>query len=214
LVIKDHLDFRRKFGSETSAGLYDRFCFAVGPPTWEFDDQWEDFDAAKPERRAPVKVQRPCPQYLFDQVREFRNAECADPALRRRIGELIYRVSLITTAFNKETVISRECVDAAVAFGHWQEKIKTRFQPGTSENLDGLISGEILDRFGQPHLIGQWTDWTSMARGQKWSRTWGASSVIRARDALVDGGEMETCYLTDEDGKPTRTSDGTYRVCE
>jgi hypothetical protein len=36
LVIKDHLDFRKKFGSETTGGLYDRMTFATAPTTWEF----------------------------------------------------------------------------------------------------------------------------------------------------------------------------------
>jgi len=216
LKASDPMEFREVFGSETTAGLFDRFIFAPGPRRWMWSDEWrlptcevnEEFGCvgSGPRKGWPVKVTK----NVFERVKAWR-AERQDLDRGRR-GELAMRVAAISASMNQEQVISRACLEAALRFAEWQERVKTVYCPGEARNPDAVLTTEMLTAFEEAHKLkpNSWHKFRDMARAHNWNRKFGPVTT-RVRDSLVRDGFLEEEMGEDDKGNERRMRNPRYR---
>jgi hypothetical protein len=59
-----------------------------------------------------------------------------DDLARGRLSEHALRIALITAACNGDAEISKPCLEAALRFCEWQERLRQVFKPGLAETKD------------------------------------------------------------------------------
>jgi hypothetical protein len=217
LKASDPMEFREMFGSETAAGLFDRFIFAPGPSRWLWNDEWqlpacevdEEFGCVDPGPRKgwPVKVTKD----VFERVKAWR-AERPDLDRGRR-GELAMRVAAISVSMNEERTVSPACLEAALRFAEWQERVKTVYSPGEARNPDAVLTAEMLAAFEEAHKLNpnSWQRFRDMSRDHSWNRKFGPVTT-RVRDSLVRDGFLEEEMGEDDKGNERRMRNPRYRL--
>ena len=181
LACNDGAEFAEIFAKGTNKGLADRFVFGLGEPV----------------RYRPVAIERQLihpstckiPGWCYDRVHEW-----AGPIIeRRRLGENILRVTLISACMNRDFEITDAGFTAALRFVEWQEQLRGRYQPSMALDLDGRCSEDVLMAL---HEIpeGRQVQWSALARKKNFYRKY-PLKVIRVRNELIKGGLI--CY--DED---------------
>lgn len=216
---KDQTEFREVFGAETLAGLYSRFLLIPGPAKWDWDDAWikrqpsseigDDFaiEDDGPRQGSVVTIKK-C---ALDRVKAWR-AEQPDKD-RGRPGELALRIAAISASMNKESVISPECMDAALALMTWQEAVTLIYAPSEGRNPDAIVTGEVLAAFDEAHKAAPnaWQVFRDLSRKHQWPNKHG-SMVTRIRESLVKDGILEEEGAEDENGYWRKARYPRYRL--
>src|ERR1035438_10454960 len=125
LAINDISDFSRVFGSHSVKGLYDRFIFGYSTSHVRYRPLRvvaEKFDTK------PVHF----PQWVWDAKDEW----IGDDLSRGRLSQHALRIALITSACNGDTEITKSCLEAALRFCEWQQRLRQVFKPGLAETKD------------------------------------------------------------------------------
>jgi hypothetical protein len=194
LKAKNAEDFATGLGTTANDGLYDRFIYGVGSRGWEFDEAW------RPNREGRVPKNVSAPHYVFDLLKEWVALGRTQGKIRGRIKEIVLRWALITASANHDSVITPECIKAAIAFGEWQERIREVYTASEAEGLDARCTDVLLKTFEkQP---GKWFKFSDLMKSKSWYKTLGARPMNAAKDALVKGGLLE------EEEVPVEHGDG------
>lgn len=204
LAITDVTDFQAIFGSNTTAGLYDRFIFAPGPKDWAWDHFWT---VPPTPPILPVAVELGREQYeAINRWADACRALGQDPG---RLKEIALRVAVISSSANGDSKVTDAAVAAAIEFSKWQAKVRETYGPGVALNQDAQVSAAILD--GLEALAKKtgkvsWVKWREFVNSRNLNRKFGSPMVTRNRDSLVQSGHL-ICQV---DGD--RHSTGFYRL--
>jgi hypothetical protein len=206
LTAENAEEFAEVFGKATTTGLYDRFIYGVAPPSWDWDDQWEE--TAETVERKTKSVS------FSDKIYQMKKQwQQQDPEARRRLGELALRVAMITASANGELSVSEECMAAALRFMEWQQTIRAWYRPSEMDDKDGICQEAIcrvLDRLGKDDPDG-WVSWKKAKRAGNLSRHT-APRVIRIYKGMVELGMIEEERETDDEGNETKKKTGMVRL--
>lgn len=188
LPAEDEAQFAEFFGSATTTGLHSRFLIGVGPSQWNWNHRWK----AKPEFREPSRVHDGS-DIAFDMTQAWvsEGAELKK-APRGRLAERAIRIAYISASANGDTEITKECMDAAMAFTRWQETIVETHTAGVAENLDGKIESAIIDNLKAMCVNGvsKWTNFWQLSNKKNWGKKFGSTNVTRVRDSLIYSGTL------------------------
>jgi hypothetical protein len=212
LPVEDSAQFAELFGSETTTGLYTRFCFGVGPKHWDWGHDWT---ATPGPYRRPTKVKVP-PVHIRRMQEWKKEGRALGKPDRGRIAEQALRIAVITASANHDTIVTGECMDAAVKFAEWQESFRVDYKAGVSETMDGKINSAILDapEALKADGVSTWVNFWDLARGKSWARKYGSSAVTRAKNSLIEDGTLiEELYDADNDeGRKKSNRTGCVRL--
>lgn len=125
LTCKDPSEFAALFGSATVKGLYDRLLFGYASEHVKYRPP-----DPKPEIIAPEPVGIP------DWVWEAKDNWMGDIPERRRLGEHVLRIALVTAAVNGDQEVTKECFEAALRFMEWQQRLRAVYRPGLAETKE------------------------------------------------------------------------------
>jgi hypothetical protein len=117
-VDKDGGKFEQYFGAETTAGLFDRFIFGIATDRW----QWQAPRYVPERSQARFPMGCTVPEWAQEHA---RNWAATDPK-RDRLQEIALRVALLSASANHESVVSQQCLAAAIKFVEWQERVRRR----------------------------------------------------------------------------------------
>lgn len=221
LYAPNPVEFRRSFGSTTLGGLYDRFLFVPPPPACEWSDFWTPpnfYDinpfSKEPERQPPLTFDVEITKEALLMKKEWVdaaplvvNAFGDEPkkADRMRLGEIALRIAAISAAINGDKNTSRACMQAALNFMTWQEKVRKVYKPGEGVTMDDECAQEIEEAFkaaqdGKPGDY--YLRWRDIATQHHWYRKH-IACLRRVRDSLIDGGLLEYKVVgEDQHGNP------------
>jgi hypothetical protein len=206
LPVIEPSEFSELFGHATGHGLYDRMIICPGPQGWKWDFEF----------RANAVDLKPWPTEIDKAGHAFLRAyterrEAAGNPIKR-VKEVAMRVALISASAAKESIVSIPCLEAAIKFGEWQERVRRVYRIGEAETQEGVVTGAILDAFkfvedeyeagrnvyyGPPKnelpivKEGGWVSWRLLAQKKGWATRWGSAVVTRVRSALVQSGDLE-----------------------
>jgi hypothetical protein len=139
IALNDPSEFPEVFGASSQGGQYDRCLFAPGPSTaWKFDHRWQPARRGGEHARTCTNVK--VPHFVYDILDEWREAAPVG-TVRKRLGEMALRVALISAGANHDSVISRECMAAALRFCEWQERVRQGIQGGHRRDAGGPLHG-------------------------------------------------------------------------
>jgi hypothetical protein len=206
LTAENAEEFAEVFGKATTTGLYDRFIYGVAPPSWDWDDQWEETADTVERKTKSVSF----PDKIYQMKKHWQQQ---DPEPRRRLGELALRVAMITAAANGEASVSEECMAAALTFMEWQQAIRAWYRPSEMDDKDGICQEAIcrvLERLSKDDPEG-WVSWKKAKRAGNLSRHT-APRVIRIYKGMVELGMIEEEHETDKQGKQLKTKTGMVRL--
>lgn len=127
---------------------------------------------------------RPAPYSNLVQVPEY-----VEPALqawideggtnsnenRDRLAEQVIRVAVITASCNGDSEITRECLQAALKFGEWQERIAKTYQPALSDEKSDQFAAalEAELRARQKGRPAKWFEkWSRICNEKSWYKTY------------------------------------------
>jgi hypothetical protein len=206
LTAENAEEFAEVFGKATTTGLYDRFIYGVAPPSWDWDDQWEE--TAETVERKTKSVN------FSDKIYQMKKQwQQQGPEARRRLGELALRVAMITASANGDASVSEECMAAALRFMEWQQAVRAWYRPSEMDDKDGICQEAIcrvLERLGKDDPDG-WVSWKKAKRAGNLSRHT-ATRVIRIYKGMVELGMIEEERETDNEGKESKKKTGMVRL--
>ena len=124
---------------------------------------------------------------------------------RDRLAEQAMRVAVITASCNGDSEITRECLDAALRFAEWQERIQKVYQPALSDDKFDQFVSEIKESL----LMAQknkprdyYLRWRELSRKNHWYDLY-SRAVMPMKAMLIKDGFLERKYIgKDEFGKP------------
>jgi hypothetical protein len=179
LKIDSEAEFPKVFSHGSTHGLYSRFLFGYrGNEKWA----WSDWYFDKPET-IEIRTNPPhFPQTAFDQIHEWRDSIKGNS--RHRLAEHALRVCLITASVNGDAIVGEKCVNAALRFMEWQEKIRARFMPASGESEWDTCMAEILQTFGDaPDGL----PWSKTCDGKHWHRRFPRALKAIKENLIRDG---------------------------
>jgi hypothetical protein len=212
LAINDISDFARVFGSHSVKGLYDRFIFGYSTSHVRYRPSHivaENFDLK--------------PVHFPNWVWEVKDQWIGDDLSRGRLSQHALRVALITAACNGDPEITAPCLEAALRFCEWQQRLRQVFKPGLAETKDAeafeAVWSALREQFkkqkksGQVHAkaelltleMDQSERWklihfTDVMNSKSYYRTY-SSMIGRVRKTLVEEGFVCEVREDEEDGK-------------
>ena len=140
LTCKDSSEFAALFGSATVKGLYDRFIFGYSNKHVKYRPPVVKLEAIAPE---PVRI----PGWVWEAKDEW----AGDIPERRRLGEHVLRVALVTAAVNGDREITRECFEAALRFVEWQQRLRAVYRPGLAETKEAECYEAVYTALHERH---------------------------------------------------------------
>lgn len=218
LKVTNSIEFREAFGKATGGGLWDRFIFVPGPTErWDWPITWKPPVAfAKGRTADPVEL----PEHILATLEDWRQARPD----RERICEIVLRVAVIASAINHDCEVTRASMAAAMAFGEWQEQVRSVYRYGEGSNpqaecttdlIDALAraqtawqNGERVEVDGRPLVESGMVHFSRFLRKTNLGRSHGSVMVRNTLQSLVQLRLVEE--QLDEKNKPT----GYYRVIE
>jgi hypothetical protein len=171
-------EFPEVFGFATAQGFYDRTIFGVDP---EDSFRWSRWSI-------PPFAFEPSEPFMpeeFDEAME--NWKSQNKKFRKRLGELILRVALVSAAINQDKVVSHECFRAATEFMEWQEKVRGFYQPakGTNDHQEAVLTiEEALMK------VGGAASWRHLTLKNNWFRLPWYRQLIPARKTMLENGDL------------------------
>jgi hypothetical protein len=204
LTAENPEEFAEVFGKATTTGLYDRFIYGVAPPTWDWDDTWEDKVMPETRRAKSVGV----PQAIFDMKKAWLRSK---EGRHTRLGELALRIALVTASANGDMMITEECMECALQFMEWQERVRAAYRPSDQDDKDGKCQEAIvrtLERFADQD---GWVKWRkAKTDGNLYRHT--AVRLGRVFNGMIDQGMVEEERDTDDEGNKTKKKTGYVRM--
>jgi hypothetical protein len=204
-------EFAEIYGAATAQGTFDRTLFGIMPNDWEFDEMWEpqtgkyttvqEFDSNMqplPAIELDVTIQRRAractvPKEIYEAVGEWRRKDFEN---RRRMGELVLRVALVTASLNHDEQITPECLQCALEFIEWQERIRSKYNPAETDDLDGLAERAIIRALEE---CADWVDWRSLCKKRNLYRAAKSSVRLnRVKRAMIFENIIEEEYTPKE----------------
>jgi hypothetical protein len=188
-------DFTSIFGSQTTKGLADRFVLGWTRDVYDFQ---------------PVDIKkqfidvRPCtiPNWAFERKRDWALGHAG----RRRLGEIALRVALITAVMNDDLELKEDCLEKALLFAEWQERIRDIYKPGMAENKEAECFEAIVWLLHQ-HGTGVDIHWAKTINSKGYYRRFGSTLINRVKDSMVKEGIISVEYATeiDDHGRERQT---------
>lgn len=195
LTCKNPDEFAEIYGLTTTQGTYDRTLFGIMPTDWEFDDMWEPpmdttvnpiTDGVEP---APItRIAKPCaiPKFAYDAVAEWRRKDMEN---RKRLGELILRVALVTASLNHDKEVTPECLQCAILFIEWQEQLRRHYKPSETDDLDGKAERALVRALEKYE---NWVEWKTLTTSHNLYRAAGSAKRLNnARFQLMRSNVIE-----------------------
>jgi hypothetical protein len=127
VACKDPAEFATLFGAATVSGMYDRFVYGYATKAVRFRPEpvnTEMFNNLKPVR---------IPAWAWEAKDAWMDL---DPEPRRRLGEHVLRVALVTAAVNGDREVTKACLEAAFRLMEWQQRIRNVYRPGLAETKE------------------------------------------------------------------------------
>jgi len=177
LAAKNPSEFSEVFNFATAAGLADRFLYGFTTEEWNYTPP-----NVRPIEFAPSQPE--IPSEMNDRVNAWRKGKPE----RKRMGELLERVAYISSAINGDTTITKEAIDAAVAFMEWQERFRTVYRGGTSSDLWTACVDEIEEAFKASQ--GKCFNFRTVATNRNWYRKY-AKCLNAVRSLLEKDGVIQ-----------------------
>jgi hypothetical protein len=201
LPVENTGDFSRHFGNNTSGGFYDRFIYAPIHKGWEWNHEWvPKSDVRYP--KDPVRV----PSYCYQMAKAWKNRGLYEDVDRDRLAEIALRLAVIWTAANHEAEVSKECMDCALLFTTWQERVRHFYSTGVAENIAAQCTTDIIKAFGECRGADDKTvhgNWRKLSRKHHWSERYG-DLLLRQREALIKEKRLIPRATKDEKGEVTK----------
>jgi hypothetical protein len=192
LACKDRDQFSLLMGAVTMGGFYSRLIVCPGPTGWKFTQKWRPNVVI---RHPSVVTISDADIDVFEDWRdEFDDVKDVDKK-RGRIVEIAERVALISAAANHDKTLTPECIQAALRFAEWQEKIKSVYCASEALNLDGQITGAILDALAEEE--GDYVKFRDLFHQKNWKR-FGSSNVTRVKQSLIAEKIIDAELATDK----------------
>ena len=210
LACKDRTDFSRTMGVTTLGGYFSRLLICPGPNGWKYTQTW----------RPTLAIRHPSTVTISDDnIFEFEAWRDDPPegVKRGRICEIAERIALISASLNHDKVLTPECIQAALRFAEWQEKVKRHYHASqalnpSAECMNALFDdlAEAEDEEGTTH----WIQWSDIARRKNWHRRFG-NLVRRAKQDMIDDKLIVMQYESGNDGEPDyRKPKGWVHICK
>ncbi len=193
-------EFAEIFGAATTQGTYDRMIFGTMPGDWEFDDAWEppkEADGTEIRRRAKTCA---IPYEIYEAVNVWRRKDFEN---RKRLGELVLRVALITASMNHDSDVTPECLRCAIEFIEWQDKLRHHYAPSETDDLDGKAERAVLRALEKYE---GWVSWRTLTtKHSLYKAAKSPTRLNRVKQSLVREFLIEEEYDENSEGKRERT---------
>jgi hypothetical protein len=219
LAVESPTEFSELFGSESQAGLFSRFLLIPEPPAWKWDNKWIPDETPL---RISAHTHTRVPNWAWDRLDEWK-AAAGEGKERGRLGEIAMRVALLSSCANGDAVITPACMDAAIRFGEWQERVRQAYKAGVAETLEARCTSAILDVLeaagtDEDTALPNWVKIRPIRQAKNWDKKFGGPMLQRVLASMRSpGGPIIGQYrkrLTsdgqevDDYNRPT----GTYRL--
>jgi hypothetical protein len=171
------------FGRKTGDGLYNRFIFGYVSEPIDFDGKhaWKKPDPfAKVENLTDDYTAFAQQQYeivlRFDDAawKMYRDWKVPEG---QRLRLHAKKIAVLTASANLESTVTAECMAAAIVFVEWQAQVRSVFNIGVSENLEGAFTERALSAFERAARKGEQFDPARLAHDGKWSKKFGQRIV-------------------------------------
>jgi hypothetical protein len=140
--------------------------------------------AQRPIKIRPVDIPYPGP--VWQAIEEWNKV---GTRMNTRLGENAMRIALITAACNGEMEVSDACLNAALAFGEWQEHLREVFRPGVAENKEAECQNEIIGALYEQLLkqksTGEIPKGAEDVRDLNWTRVLNGGSFYRSKGVTL-----------------------------
>jgi hypothetical protein len=176
--------FDECFGSATTAGLHDRFIFALCPHPFFFDFRPFEGNA----ECLPPAVQVSADPDVWELKSEWLRTISG---MTGRVAENAIRVASICAGFDGRKVLRAGDLGPAVEFARYQIRVRELLQPNPGENPDARCAFAILRKIEQLAPDGAWIQKRAIARAIHAER-FGPGVFMRAGSSLEFNGELET----------------------
>jgi hypothetical protein len=191
--------FSQLFGAETNFGLYPRFIFGYTTKGFNYRPWTHKTEAATvsldytdgmqtnldPLSNTVVFVESISPE--ADKMHQDWAPVCEHPG---RIKYNALKVAVLTASANRETVVSAECMAAAIRFMEWQIQIRQTFQTGEALNQGAECRDVILKALKSVGAAHEFVSWRVVAHNRKWGEKYGDWMVKTTIENLVEAGEL------------------------
>jgi hypothetical protein len=188
-------EFAEIYGTATAQGTYDRTIFGIMPDDWEFDDAWEPPKEANGEEVRRRSKTCAIPYEVYEAVNEWRKKDFRN---RKRLGELVLRVALITASLNHDDMVTMECLVCAIEFVEWQERLRHHYAPSETDDLDGKAERAIIRAL--EHYEG-WVDWRTLCHHHNLYRAAGSAARLNRAKKNLAWDVIEDEREEDKEGK-------------
>jgi hypothetical protein len=184
LAVETPSEFAELFGSESQAGLFSRFLLIPEPPSWVWDNKWIPEESPL---RISANTRTRIPDWAWDRLKQWQaEVEGKD---RGRLGEIAMRVALISACANGDTVVNAECLEAALRFGEWQERVREVYKAGVAETLEARCTSAILDvleaaGIDEETKLPNWVKIRPIRQAKNWDKKFGGPMLQRVFAAM------------------------------
>jgi hypothetical protein len=204
-------EFGEYFGRESGRGLLSRTILGFSDAKfnykqWKVPDVWghsEDdmLDELGFQHPQEVQLTAECIQML----------EEWEPMDEDEAGRFKYngtKVALLSASANGDKVVSRECMQAALEFAKWQERLREVFTVGVAaeNSLEAQFTESLIIALKQKGADTKFVSWRRLAHDRKWEIRFGPRVVNTTVENLIQSGTLEP-HKTVEEGE-----DGKKRV--
>ena len=114
-------------------------------------------------------------------------------------------VELLSAGANGDKVLSRECMQAALDFAKWQERLREVFKIGVAaeNSLEAQFTESLKIALRQKGGETKYIAWRRLAHDRKWEERFGPRVVNTTVENLIKSGTLEpyTYVEEGEDGK-------------
>jgi hypothetical protein len=138
--------FDEAFGSTTSGGLHDRFCFGLVPQPYQL--LWRPFQGS----REPLL---PVPPEVAPECWDCRDA-LVKHGMPSRVAEQVLKVAYIAAAADGRRFLRGCELGPALQFGEYQTKLRTLLTPSEGLNQDAKCAEKILRWLRDKAPNGDW----------------------------------------------------------
>jgi hypothetical protein len=203
-------EFREEMSDEVSRGIFSRMLIAPPlEPGWKLAKSWTPY--IEPVRQPSLPRMS---DEIVQMVTDWQEAREEDGPSRNRAGENAIRIAFVTAAMNQDQEVTAECMQAALSFMSWQERVKMRFSFSQAKSPSALVTEAIILE-AQQHVFSdgkpKYFNFARVAKSKRWYK-WG-NLVTQAKQSLVSDGVLIEEWVIDDDTKRSKRSSN-YRLSD
>jgi hypothetical protein len=179
--------FEDSFGTETVAGLFDRFLFGLVPS--EYVCNWRPAQGGPAHKADPNRPLLSLPEIngdVWEQKDEWTKAGNSS-----RIIEIALRVAAICAAFDGRKELKACDLEPALELARYQEDVRRVLKPDLSKNQNAKVYNKIMNYLQRYGDGGEWISLRELRRRTHIVETFGPEMVVRVLNTMKATGVID-----------------------